>query len=294
MLGLCAATTLAVVALAGLAASSAFAKVELGQCYAKEGGKYANSNCTEKAKKGKGAYEWRKASEIAQKTIETQGAAGVLTTTAVVCGSGENEKECASGGETLPLSVECAEEHGGAEIEPTGTGLKKVTIHFYGCKALGVLPCSNSSEPEQITTEPLQATFGYINKAKKEAGVDLNPQIKHGDFALFNCGGVITTKVGAATTKEFPYYSGKGGGDGIISPIAPVDQMGIFETQVYTINPETNENIPSKFEGKPVQLLEDYVFSSEGTRSKWAAGGETIVDKDSLGIDEDEEAEIKA
>ena len=62
MLGLCLAGALAVIA---LVASSAMAgKPEWGQCYAKKGGKYANSNCATKAKKGKGEYEWRKGTAV--------------------------------------------------------------------------------------------------------------------------------------------------------------------------------------------------------------------------------------
>jgi hypothetical protein len=291
MLGLCAATALAVVALAGLAASSAFAKVEEGQCYAKEGGSYANSNCTAKAKKGSGAYEWRKASELGNKNVDTEGGAGVLSSSAEVCSSGANEKECTGGSTIDTVSVECQREHGGGTLTPSGTGLEKTVVYFYECKALGAISCSNS-EAEEIITDPLTATFGYINKASKEAGVDLNPQVKHGEFAKFTCGGVIETVVGAASSKEFPHYPGKGGGDGIVSSIAPTDQMGAELTQDYTINPETNENIPSKLEGKPVQLLEDYIEGTQGTRSKWAAGGETIVNMDKLASGE--EAELKA
>ena len=60
--------------------------------------------------------------------------------------------------------------------------------------------------------------------------------------------------------------------------------------QDYTYNPETLENIPGKFEGKPTQLLEDYVFSTDGARSKWGEAGESIENKTIPNT----EAEVKA
>lgn len=277
MLGLCLVAMLAVVAVAATSASAN--GPEIGQCYAKKGGKYADSNCQTKAKKGAGAYEWRKASEMEDRAITTEGGAGVLST------------NIESGEELFALSVECQEERGAGEITSKGTGLRTVVVYFYGCKLFGAVPCSNSSEAEVIVTNPLQATFGYINKAKKEVGVDVTPQKKHGEFAKFICGGSVETVVGAASSKEKAFYPGKGGGDGIISPIGPVDQMGSTETQVYWIDPETNENIPGKFEGKPLQELEDYIGSGSGGHSPWAAGGETLVNKAYI---QGEEAEIKA
>ena len=47
---------------------------------------------------------------------------------------------------------------------------------------------------------------------------------------------------------------------------------------------------PRKFEGKPTQLLEDYVFSTDGARSKWGEAGESIENKTIPNT----EAEVKA
>ena len=62
--------------------------------------------------------------------------------------------------------------------------------------------------------------------------------------------------------------------------------------QVYTVNPETFENIPSKFEGKHISLLEDYTYNSELPRytTKWSASGEEITNVNTP----EEEGEIKA
>jgi len=55
-------------AVAAVAASSAFALPEWGQCYEKTGGKYSDSNCQVKAKVvnkvSNGTHEWRKGTEV--------------------------------------------------------------------------------------------------------------------------------------------------------------------------------------------------------------------------------------
>ena len=70
MLGLC---LVAVFAVAAIAASSASALPEWGQCEAKAGGKYSDRNCQTKAKKGKGEYEWRKATEVGKSEKQFRG-----------------------------------------------------------------------------------------------------------------------------------------------------------------------------------------------------------------------------
>lgn len=295
MLGLCLVAVLAVCAYAVSSASAG--TPEMGQCVAKAGGKYADSNCQTKAKKGDGAYEWHKWNELSSNQIDTKAGAGTLTTTVIICGGAENKEKCSSeeGEEAFSATVECTHEAGGGVVSGKDT-LKDIAVQFSGCKAFGSLPCTNSSEAEVINVNPLNGTLGYINKAKKEVGVDLNPAVKNEPFAKFNCGGILETTVGVAGKKEFPYYGSKGGGDGILSPITPINQMTKEMVQTYTINSETLENIPSKFEGKSLQLLEDYISSGVGTRSKWGPGGESIVNTTLFGPvgGGKEEAEIKA
>ena len=87
MLGLC---LVAALALGAYAVSSASASgPEWGKCEAKTGGKYKDANCTEKAKKGQGAYEWRKGASLKNVpfTGENVGSGGVLSTELYLCSS---------------------------------------------------------------------------------------------------------------------------------------------------------------------------------------------------------------
>jgi hypothetical protein len=168
-----------------------------------------------------------------------------------------------------------------------------VLVKFKGCAFFGFIPCSNTATEEEIDVNVLNGKLGYINKATKEVGVDLNPAKKKALFAQFTCGSIATTEVGAAPNKknELAYYPGKGGGDGIISPITPINQMTPTYTQEFTVN-ESFENIPSKFEGKPLQLLEALTYNPGESeyRSAWSRAGEAVTNVNTL----PEEGEIKA
>ena len=63
-------------------------------------------------------------------------------------------------------------------------------------------------------------------------------------------------------------------------------------TQVYTVNHETHQNIPSHFEGKSTELLEDYIFlpSEPNQIEEWSPAGEEITNVNHP----EEEVEIKA
>ncbi len=302
MLGLC---LVAVFALAAVAATSASAGLpEWGQCYAKEGGKYANAGCTEKAKKGTGTFEWRKGTQVTEsRKFHGVGGTGVLTGFYEFCKRGNlapnpdcyneetktyEEKEENFG----PIGVECEKETAVGEASGSKE-VSKVSVKFVGCKLAGSSPCSNSSVEGEINVNLLKGKLGYISKAKKEVGVLLEPAVKKGEFAKFVCSGFIATVVGVdanTKTEGGPVYTGSGH-DGIISPITPVNTMTKEETQVYTIN-ENEENIPSKFEGKPLDLLESYIYNNEQPeyRSSWSRAGETITNVNTS----ETEAEIKA
>lgn len=291
ILGLCVAAVFAVFA---IAASSAFAggKPEFGQCYAKAGGKYADSNCQTKAKGKAGTYEWRKEAQVPNKGFTGEGGTGVLNADYVICEPKAERKPTCNAGEeteTLPIYVECTSEH--ARGLTTGsTTVGSVAVKFYGCKALGSIPCSNSTSPEEIEVNTLSGTLGYINKSKHEVGLDLNPVIKNGPFASFTCGAILSSVVGAGNKKEGTAYGGKGGGDGIISPIEPINQMTSKLTQVYATT-ESDENIPNKFEGKPLQVLESYLYNAEEQQlsSQWSKAGEIVTNVNTG----EEEGEIK-
>ncbi len=287
--------------MAAIASASASAGgPEWGQCFEQTGGKYSDSNCTTKAKKGAGTYEWRKAAQVAHKKFAGEGGAGILFDKVRNCegkeGFSERTKECEehaeeNGGE---IFVECTSENNHGEASGKNA-VANVSVIFHGCKALGSIPCANTVNEEEIQVNALRGTLGYINKASKEVGVDLTPEKKKGEFAKFDCGGILGTVVGAAGKagphEGGPVYAGKGGGDGIISPITPVNEMSSAFTQVYTFN-EARENIPNKFEGKPLQVLETYIFIPEqpNVSTLWSKAGESITNVNTP----EEPVEIKA
>jgi hypothetical protein len=159
---------------------------------------------------------------------------------------------------------------------------------------LGSIPCANGPNEGEIVVNPLKGQLGYISKPEKKVGILLEPAIKHGEFAKFNCGGFLGTVVGVGNAKEGAFYEPEttGGYDGIISPITPVNTMTTEYTQVYTVNPETTANTPSKFEGKHIELLEDYLFNASEPQkaSDWSPSGEEITNVNTVS----EPGEIKA
>ncbi len=297
----------AVFAIAAVTATSASALPEWGKCEAKAGGKYSDSNCTVKAKKGGGTFEWTKGKDLApvKFTGKNVGSGGVLTTFLRTCsiegeGAGQRwtRKKCEEEGGVdaeagLTVKVECESETSSGQAEGTNK-VSNVLVTFKGCTAFGAGPCTSAGAAEgEVKVNPLKGKLGYISKPKKEAGVLLEPAKHHGHFADFVCLGFLKTVVGVGNSKEGAQYlpESTGGYDGIISPITPVNTMTTKYTQVYTTNEATNENIPAKFEGKHIELLEDYVENlenSEGT--DWSAAGEEITNENTPA----EAGEIKA
>jgi hypothetical protein len=300
MLGLCLVAVCAVVAYAASSASAA--TPEWGQCFEKAGGKYSDANCQVKSKVVKkvsnGTHEWRKGPEVKAKHFEGGGTTGVLEGEYIECSSEQVRAPKCNEGETeqvflgKPLKVECESETNTGEASGKN-GISHVAVTFKGCKLLGSIPCSNTEVSGEIHTNALKGSLGYINKAKKEVGVLLEPNEKHGRFAQFGClEGKITTVVGEGNAKEgCAYPLPKCGEDGILSPITPVNEMTNELTQVYTIN-EHQENVPSHLEGKGVELLESYNFNAERPEftTKWSKAGETITNVNKP----EETAEIKA
>jgi hypothetical protein len=296
----------AVFAMTAIAATSASALPEFGQCYvqAKHEGKYANSNCTTKAKKISekftGEFEWRKATEVAKRKFTGAGGAGILTTTLNFCVRGDQFVNPACEGQEVnigPLRVECTSENAAGEITGSKT-IGNIVVKFHGCTLNGGSPCSNSSIEGEIVVNVLKGSIGYISKSKKEVGVLLTPTTTRGEFAKFVCaGGALTTIVGEGPSKvgtvtlNCAYPETHCGGDGIISPVTPVNTMTPTLTQVYTVN-AAEENVPSHFEGKPIELLEDWVYNNgePERRSAWSKAGEEVTNVNTG----EEEVEIKA
>lgn len=243
MVGLC---LVAVLAVCAYAVSSASALPEFGKCEAKAGGKYSDANCTVKAKKGAGAYEWKKGSQLAPVKFtgasqgETEyGSGGVLFASYDLCEGAKNKykngyveyeaiewgrmtrKSCEE--KTLPYgelkgkgerhlgegtAVLCAAENSTGETVGKNK-VEHVQVTFTGCNALGVIPCSNAGA-EEIKTNELKGQLGYLSKAGHEAGILLQPA--HGTiFATFTCpelGAKIV--VGVGNSKEGAEYTSSG------------------------------------------------------------------------------------
>jgi hypothetical protein len=281
MVGLC---MVAVFAIAAVAATSASALPEFGECYvqAKHEGKYANAGCTVKAKKVSekftGEYEWRKVTEIADKEIAGESGPGVLKANLLICPGNIRAEKCAEPAE-VHVYVECSHQWNYGQITGAKT-VGKVTVLFEGCTLLGSAPCTNTGVEGRIAVNPLKGTLGWINKSAtpRQVGLVLEPMVK-GEFAHFICSGAGETHVGVAKESESPAYPPKGGGDGIISPVTPVNTMSKGFTQTYAVS-ATEENIPSKFEGTaPLKVLETWLGKPEEPEfgSKWSKAGEELT-----------------
>lgn len=301
--GLCLIAVFAVAAIAAATASAA-ASPEWGQCVPKVKGKYTNANCTTK---GKGEYEWVKGTSIPGKKFEGVGGSGQLKS---ILGECENSKEeikrtgpCEEEYNRSAVSVTCTSEN--AKGEAHGKNLvSDVQVVFDGCVALEALKCSNTENPEEVKVNSLKGELGFIDAAENDVGVALEPEGTK-TFAEFGCGAPtpVDFAVGEAEKKEtskygakkketvIPRYEPKGGGDGIISPITPVNQMTKEFTQVYSQN-EEDENIPSKFEGAgKLKELESYFWNpGREVEGRWEKAGETIENVDHV---EGEAVEIK-
>jgi hypothetical protein len=307
MLGLC---LVAALSIAAVIASTASAGPQWIKCekIGATGGKYSGPNCTksEKAKRNSGAYELFKAKEVEKRRVEkgkspsipftghNVGSGGVLYTYLRECDvSSERRitrKECAEKGGALhngfEISIECSSENNTGEVSGSNA-IKNVEVVFRGCVVLGSAPCQNTSTPGEIVVNSLKGELGYINKAKHEVGVLLEPVKKHGTFAEFNCGAEeLFTVVGVGNKKEgtswedSPGVEKHGGYDGIIAPITPVNQMSSEFEQKYTVNlsPFAFENVPNSFEGKHISLLEDYVtYPEKDYTTQWSSGGEEVT-----------------
>lgn len=162
-------------AISALASASAWAVApEYGRCLKTTGGKYSDSKCTKAAVAPKpGKYEWFPGAAKAKFT--STGGIGVLTT---VSGSGVECQKEASDGEFVP----------GNNKEEAG-----VVVKFTGCKSLAAACSTPGSAMGEITTNELEGTVGWENKAKKKTDLELYPakSVASGLFTEFSCIGLV-------------------------------------------------------------------------------------------------------
>ncbi len=94
--------------------------------------------------------------------------------------------------------VNCTAGGGEGTIEATKTS--KTTVKFTGCKAAGgfaSIPCKTvGANAEEIVTKALVGKLKYLNEAKKEVVLVLEPEVAGGLFAEFTCEGLgVTEKI---------------------------------------------------------------------------------------------------
>ena len=303
-------------------------------CFAQKHGKYKDAGCTElDEKKGqpKGKYE-----KTGGPKFTGAGGAGILTGSPYACqksneGSGgefprtphEGCKGESDGfvGLGIGASVECESEQASGEASGADE-VVNVSVRFKGCTYFGNPATSEGSPAGEIQTATLKGKLGYLNGAKHEVGVLLEPAVAKGLFAEFyvNEGG-NRFKVGEGNATEGAFYEKTPGvptgNDGVISPIAPVNQMTHTFTQNYRVErveayepascpvshtcPLGTEgefgkpnldylNVPSHFEGGPTDALEFVTESvTEPEGSSWSPAGEEITNVNTV----EGEAEIK-
>jgi hypothetical protein len=272
------------------------------ECVAQKHGEYTNSNCTTKsAKPKKGTFE-----KLGPK-FKGEGGASVLESNYFFCvrGNQKANDNCENSKGELEESedstgvqkIECTSETASGELSGTKDAIH-VDVVFHGCHYV-TFSCENTAVEGEVKVNELEGSLGYINKAKKEVGVVLHP-VGGKPFAQFGCAENIDyVTVGESRDEPFestegqktieePWYSG-GGGDGIISPVTPIDHMAKAFTQVYTVEDKTTPgglkapaNVPNQFEGGSIELLEDWLTDKEAglaasNRSAWSPAGEVVT-----------------
>jgi hypothetical protein len=296
-------------------------------CFAQKHGKYKDAGCTElDEKKGapKGKYE-----KTGGPKFEGNGGAGVLSAPIYTCENESRElvqrpREGCQGEDGYndqgsAAKIECEKEHATGEATASNE-VSDISVRFTGCTFFGVPAQTHGLPAGEIQTASLKGRLGYINKATHEVGLLLEPASAGAPFATFEVvsgAGVITVGVGNPTSGAFweePGTSGvPSGGDGVISPITPVGQMTHAFTQDYRIEEkqvpcppktpcfvplgqsEPQEdlevfNVPSRFEGGALKVLEDELAEpSQSFQTEWAPAGQEITNVNTL----EGEAEIK-
>lgn len=192
MMGLC---LVAVFALAGVAVSSASAELPEFQVCAKAekigktyNGKFNDKNCTSANEKGEGKYELK--NWEAAKKFGVKGKNGVSTLDSYIP---ENEATPWTGG-TVVGTVTC--KSGKSEGTITGPKTTSITVEFKTCSSEGKKCTSPGAKTGVIKTKTLTATLGYINKAEKIVGSDVEAADK-GVSAEFSCEGLEIVTIGS-------------------------------------------------------------------------------------------------
>lgn len=136
------------------------------------------------------------------------------------------------------IAVKCTADTNFGEITGPQTGF--VTIIFTGCK-LGKVPCNTpGAAPGVIATATLSMKVNYINKAKKEVGIDL-VEAAGAPFLSYGCGPVLRGVVIGS----------------VIGRITPINKLVTpSETFILKFAQAIGVQKPLKLEGAPIDVLE--------------------------------------
>ncbi len=156
---------------------------EIGRCLKKakaEGVGYSNAGCTTTGIGAKAKFEW-------QPGVVKGGFTSSEETTTF---------ETAKG---VKITCKTALDHG----ELTGPKTDTESITLTGCESSGI-KCNSPGQVEgTVVTNSLKSLIGYINKAKKEVGVDLEGTSSP-TFAEFDCGAISVAISGSVIAKVTP------------------------------------------------------------------------------------------
>jgi hypothetical protein len=130
--------------------------------------------------------------------------------------------------------------------EFTGAKTNKETFIFTGCESLGFKCNSAGAAAGEIRTNAIASLLVYINKAKKEVGMDLSPEVVGGLFAEFSCGGVETLKVRG-------------------SVIAPVTKVNTAKQASFKLTAKASKGVqkPTEYENEAGKKVKD-ILETEG------------------------------
>jgi hypothetical protein len=291
VLGLVFASALMAAAL--MAGSASAALPEWGRCQVSPTteGKYTEANCLLKANrvhgKSTGAYEWNNSTTFEGKKEQTQiydGFAGprqgqitTFSASFVKCLPSEERLASCRPGETeevVPVTVTC--NASASEGHFVTKSDKEIVLDWRlsECQDANGETCGNGvgGYGNEIWTKTLKGVLGYIKRgAPEEVGIAWKP-LEGNEWAKFACGSTTDIVLGGVNKKEGPAYPAPGGGAGVITAVAPIDQMGYGVDFTFMTDEATEENLPTGFEGGPLQELEGYFYNTETVAkgSKWS------------------------
>lgn len=148
--------------------------------------------------------------------------------------------------------VECKASHGQGVI----TGLRSTVSEYQltGCSAAGGSEkCKSGANAEEITTGPIEGDLVWIDQAKDEVGILMNPS--GGTYISFECGGESA--------------EGKGS---FLAPVSPLNQETTSFTA--TLTQSNSVQTPDGYEGEKGESLYTFPTGKRGSKNPVPTGVE--------------------